>query len=502
VSATAHRLLALALAFLLAAPAPAAAPPPAAPLPAGPRARLGLPQRGPHVTCLALSPDGALVVTAGRGTGTAHLWDVRTGRARHSFRLPTRDVLCVAFAPDGRTLALGGGPAAGGASPVQLADVRTGKPLRSFAAHQGGVFALAFAPDGKALASAGGDPSAWLWDPATGRRLREYRGDNRHNRAVAFSGDGRLLATGGDAAELTLWEAASGELLRDCLGRRGDVRFAAFLPGGQKVVWVEQGAVVRVNEVATAAEAERYARPGAAYTAFALSPDGLALATGGTDGVVRLWDLTTTSEQLLELRGHEGTVSALAFAADGKTLASGGHDATVLVWDLAALPRARRELYWAHLAGDVPAHARRAARALRASPAQSVPFLRERLAGLARAAEGVERLLAELDDDSFAVRERASRELARRGTLVRASLERVLAGKPPLEVHRRVRRLLARLSPEVCEERAGLRAVRVLEEIGTPAAREALAALARGEADGLLRREARAALKRLGGHGR
>jgi WD40 repeat protein len=69
-------------------------------------------------------------------------------------------------------------------------------------------------------------------------------------------------------------------------------------------------------------------------TAVALAPDGRALATGGQDGVIRLWDAATARE-LAALPGHPGGVSGLVFGADGR-LASTGADERVRVWDTAA----------------------------------------------------------------------------------------------------------------------------------------------------------------------
>jgi WD40 repeat protein len=68
-------------------------------------------------------------------------------------------------------------------------------------------------------------------------------------------------------------------------------------------------------------------------TAIAFSADGSTLASGGTDGTVRLWDLER-GVATLTLRGPQAAVSALEFSRDGRRLAAGGADATVFVWDV------------------------------------------------------------------------------------------------------------------------------------------------------------------------
>jgi eukaryotic-like serine/threonine-protein kinase len=68
-------------------------------------------------------------------------------------------------------------------------------------------------------------------------------------------------------------------------------------------------------------------------TGVAYSPDATRLASGGSDGTVRVWDVITGKEVLPPLRGHTGDVYAVAYSPDGSELASAGHDKTVRVWD-------------------------------------------------------------------------------------------------------------------------------------------------------------------------
>ena len=65
---------------------------------------------------------------------------------------------------------------------------------------------------------------------------------------------------------------------------------------------------------------------------MAWSPDGRILATGGSDGTVRLWN-SEGSVNYAVLRGPRETVHALAFSFDSTMLVSGSSDRTIRIWD-------------------------------------------------------------------------------------------------------------------------------------------------------------------------
>src|SRR5262245_35657531 len=88
-------------------------------------------------------------------------------------------------------------------------------------------------------------------------------------------------------------------------------------PGPPRAAWAGRGQQVR--------------KLAAEWTqCLAFSPDGKVLASGDRTSAVHLWDVGT-GQRLNTLVGHTAPVHALAFAPDGR-LASGGADGLVRLW--------------------------------------------------------------------------------------------------------------------------------------------------------------------------
>jgi hypothetical protein len=240
------------------------------------------------------------------------------------------------------------------------------------------------------------------------------------------------------------------------------------------------------------------------------SPDSRWLATGARSSRSVCIRETATGREALALTGHSKGVGAAAFSPDGRRLATASNDTTILIWNLAGrlnptaaeLPALEREALWDALADREPSKAQRALGSLTVAGDSGVSFLKGRVkparlnpASVARTRQWI----GELDSDAFAERERASESLREMGELAEPLLRDVLKAHPTAEVRKRVRALLAGLdSGQLPGGRLReLRAVEVLERVGTDEAKRLLTVLANGTPDARLTREAKAALERL-----
>lgn len=164
-----------------------------------------------EVRCVAFSPDGTTLASGG-SDNTIRFWDVTSSKEKATLKnapqnCPLTGVDSLAFRPDGKTLATGSG-----SKYVTLWDVATRKDttLLDAGKSQGPRSFVVLSADGKALAS--GDEGIRLWDVSIGKELATLKGHTELVWSVVFSPDGKTLVAGGDKT-IKLWDVKTGKEL-------------------------------------------------------------------------------------------------------------------------------------------------------------------------------------------------------------------------------------------------------------------------------------------------
>jgi WD40 repeat protein len=475
--------------------------------------RLWDPATGKQLACLeghragikaiAFAPDGKTLASSSND-GTIHLWDVAKGAARAELAGPEGGAVSLTFSADGKTLLV-----AGATPPVlQIWDIGSLKMTVALSAgREGSVFAVG--GDAKVFLSANGEGLGdWsrevlrLWKLPTGKHLMSVelppsdgKDDRRLCLMAALSSDGRLIAASHRATQgsllfgdhtLSVFERATGQELHR-------------IPGGQRhALWVGPGDHVKVHTLA-----------------FSPSARLLAAGHGGkwgpnrpNDTRITLWDMLT-GELVALYEGHANEVACVSFSPDAEWLASGSADHTVLIWKVtapsafkmgAAKPTAEQlQKHWDDLKGDAQT-AKWAMVALLSHPEASIKWMAERLKPAPPVdTERIAGLIRLLDSPTFKDRQKATEALAALGEVTELQLQKVLAGKPSLEMRQRAELLLAKLKTPLlsAEQRQVARALAVLEWIGSVEALKLLAALAAGAPEARLTQIAQDALIRV-----
>jgi len=295
--------------------------------------------------------------------------------------------------------------------------------------------------------------------------------------AIAFSRDGAqfvIHGLGGDSTCSTVYDTATGRVIR-----RGSYAEGLLLlntppsPDGRVVVLAGEENSVRVVEVASGKVrmAFRHGRPDPPDLdenhpfpdAVAFSPDGLLLATSGTDVPVFVWDLRRRQAP----PGPEPDAAAA-------------------------------ERLWRDLAADDAVAAFRAVTTLEKHPAAAVRLFREKVRPAAPVPPGqVARWVGDLDAPDYRTRAAADRALTRVADRAGPALRAAMATTASAEVRERLAGIIDRADRPTPEGLRFARAVEALEYAGTAGARALLREWAAGAPGGRLTDEATAALARL-----
>jgi hypothetical protein len=244
--------------------------------------------------------------------------------------------------------------------------------------------------------------------------------------------------------------------------------------------------------------------------AIAFSADGNLVAAGMGDRTILVCRVAT-GEKICHFSAHKGMVNALMFPPDGKHLLSCGQDGSVWLWEVAGLAAKRqhptgsltdKELkrLWTDLGDAEAGPAFQAMKKLAITPRQTLPLIEQALQVIARKDDPrhMEKLLADLESRRYVVRRDASVALEHLEEFAEPALRLWQQSRDDLEVWKRLETILRKRESKLpsADYLRALRALEILEQMDTRAARRLFTALAKGPEKAWLTQEAKAAIRR------
>ncbi|MGA7161087.1 MAG: WD40 repeat domain-containing protein, partial [Bacteroidota bacterium] len=229
---------------------------------------------------IAFSRDNKYLASAGEDSKII-IWDLSTGSEVRTLDAGGRPKSCVAFSPDGKTLAVGS------RNDITLWDVSTWSLLFAFAEPLYVATSLLFTPDNNQIVSGDRSGKINVWNASDGKLTSSFKAFAYNVEGLALDTSGTIVVAGGMGDSLTAWNIKTGKKVYSVRAHHNGI------------------------------------------TGIAISPDGSTVATAGIYeySEPRLWDVYTGGKkktlEKVNSRGH------VAFSKDGRFLFDGGEEGEI-----------------------------------------------------------------------------------------------------------------------------------------------------------------------------
>lgn len=295
------------------------------------------------VVAVAFSADGKRVATSGEDS-TIHIWDSETGTIIDGLAGATAPVRVLAFAGD-RTLVSAGDDQQGivwDAKPDWKLTAQLGVPADnpldlSKSPFVFRVLSLAFSPDGKTLATGGGEPSRsgelFLWNVEKRelvKRLPDAHSDTIFD--IEFSRDGKKILTGAADKFVKVHEVETGKFVKAFEGHTHHVLGVSWKADGSELVSAGADNAVKVWNVLTGEQIRTV--PGYSKQVTSIRYMGISgntVSCGGDSGVKFI--TANNGSNFRNFGGSSGYMYSARASRDEKVVVAAGEDGVIRIWN-------------------------------------------------------------------------------------------------------------------------------------------------------------------------
>lgn len=275
---------------------------------------------------VSASQDGKLIV-----------WDAYTTNKVHAIPLRSSWVMTCAYSPSGQYVSCGGLDnictiySLRGAGPGQAGGQV--KVARELSAHTGYLSCCRFIDD-RQIVTSSGDMTCMLWDIEQGIRVAEFQDHTGDVMSISLCPtDPNMFVSGACDSTAKIWDIRIGKAVQTFTGHESDINCVDFFPNGQSFATGSDDATCKLFDLRSDRDLNTYQHDNilCGITSVSFSISGRMLFAGYDDYNTNVWD-TLKGERVGVLQGHDNRVSCLGVSGDGIALATGSWDSLLKIW--------------------------------------------------------------------------------------------------------------------------------------------------------------------------
>lgn len=281
----------------------------------------------PPITAVAFSSDGKSVVAASQSG--VHVFSWPDLRRQRTIKATASNLHCLAFSPNGKYLAVGGGnPAEVGI--VEVWSWPAGTSAAIWKEHTDSIRAIVWR-DSSQLVSASMDHEIKLWNLTKKASLRTIKGHSRGVSSLCVLNKGQMLVSAADDQTVRVWDLATGKLVRSLSQHTRPIHALAPRPGQRALPMIASAAADRTIRFwqPTIGRMVRYVRLKSAPLSIAWSKDGAYMIAACDDGRIRVIDPATVAVAN-SIPAVRGWAYSLAVHSTDGSIVVGGQDGQLI----------------------------------------------------------------------------------------------------------------------------------------------------------------------------